>query len=200
MRERRRVLRALGTVVPTSLMAICSSPAQATALNWDVGSGGVAGSGTWDTTTANWSIAAPTYVSAGTAPNTYTDGGVDDVTFAAGSANANATITLQAGGVNPKSTTISGTTTTGVNYTFAGGSFLGAGTFTILPPQNTGAVGPTTAFTVASPSWSGGLSLGNNANFGPVIESRVNGALGTGTITTRGTNGGGSFIRFTNVS
>src|SRR5947208_394920 len=71
-----------------------SGSAFGTSLFWDVGNGTVPSSGNWDTTTFNWSTAAPTYVPAGTAPNTYTDG-TDDVTFTTpASGTATATITL----------------------------------------------------------------------------------------------------------
>jgi fibronectin-binding autotransporter adhesin len=71
-------------------------------------------SGTWDTTSSDWTGASTVF-----APN-------DAATFA-NSLSGNSTITVQSGGASPGSTTVNNTT--GFSYTFTGGSIGGSGAF-----------------------------------------------------------------------
>lgn len=88
-----------------ALFCFSQTPLFSAALTWNV-----AGSGAWDTTTANWSA------------GTFTDGGVDDVTF---NNAAGGTITISAN-MTPNSTAVSAAAGT---YTFTGGPIDG-GTLT----------------------------------------------------------------------
>ena len=96
-------------------VGLVAAPARAATLTWN------AGSGNWDTTTANW-LPGPT---------TFTDGIVDDVIF---NNAAGGTITISAN-MSPVSTTVSAASGT---YTFTGGPIdsgsltkSGAGTLTL---------------------------------------------------------------------
>ncbi len=104
-----KLRRHLAAFVAIALLVIVAR-ATADTISWDV-----AGSGAWDiATTANW-----TADGGGRNDNLYADG--DAVTFANA---AGGTITIQAGGVSPLSTTVSAASGT---YIFAGGNLGGAG-------------------------------------------------------------------------
>ncbi|OPZ25816.1 MAG: hypothetical protein BWZ02_02289 [Lentisphaerae bacterium ADurb.BinA184] len=123
-------------------------------LTWNTGNGD------WDDATSNWNWNLE--------PTTYTDGGVDNVTFD-DVAGTGGTIAIQdldsSGGVTPLSTTVSGA----LNYTFSGASILGG---------------------TLNKSGSGALTLANAANsfsginLGGGVLGYANGnCLGSGTIT-----------------
>jgi autotransporter-associated beta strand protein len=117
-------------------------------LTWNV-----AGSGTWDTTTADWSGGA----------TTYTDG--DFVNFENPSGGA---VTIQGAGVNPGSVNVSVANTSGT-YTFTGGAIGGGGALTmsgngsLVLEVAVGSVSQSTSIAVGK-----GASLtlgGNNADY-----------------------------------
>ncbi len=104
--------------MPLSLavaVCVCSLgvfSAHAQSLDWNL-----AGSGAWDTSTANWTA------DGGTTTTTFTSDGTVDVNFDTGS---NATVTIAAG-MNPASTTAS---PSGGTLQFSGGPIAGSGGLT----------------------------------------------------------------------
>jgi autotransporter-associated beta strand protein len=121
---------------------VAVQPAHAATITW-----GVAGSGDWNTTTANWTGGA----------TTFTDGGVDDVIF---DNIAGGTITISAG-MSPLTTTVSAASGT---YTFSGGP-IDSGSLTksnggtlVLSSANTYAGGTTVT--------GGSLTLSNKNGLG----------------------------------
>ena len=144
-----RLVRNHGTLAAAIAALLAAQSAQATALTWNLTTGG-----DWDTTAANWTEA----------PNTFTDGGVDDVTFN----KTNGGTIMIAADMSPISTTVSATSGT---YIFSGGPIdsgtlvkSGAGILTLSGANNFSGV------TLSA----GQLNI-NNA-----------GALGTGTFTISG--------------
>jgi fibronectin-binding autotransporter adhesin len=127
-------------------------------LTWNV-----AGSGSWDSTTSNWTT--------GTGSTTFTN--ADTVGFGN---TAGGTITVDAGGVQPGSTTISAASGT---YTFTGGAIGGTGAVTKS--------GAGVAVLSAANTYSGGTTINSG-----VLEAASNAALGA---TTGGITFGGGTLR-----
>ncbi len=105
----RNLCNAICAAVSILSAVLVLSASRAADLTWDLTTGG-----DWDTTTENWTGDS----------TTYTDGGVDNVTF---NKPEGGTVDIQDDGVSPLSTTVSATSGT---YTFAAGDLGGSGTLT----------------------------------------------------------------------
>ncbi|OPZ29108.1 MAG: hypothetical protein BWZ02_01088 [Lentisphaerae bacterium ADurb.BinA184] len=106
-----RHLRNAVITAAVCLAAFLSSILQAATVTWNITTG------TWDTTSDNWLGGSPN-------PTKYVDGGVDAAVF---DSTSGGTVTIQATGVTPLSTTVSAASGT---YTLDGGNLGGNGTLT----------------------------------------------------------------------
>ncbi len=118
---------------------------------------------TWNTTSGAWDTSSPNWIGGNPAPNLYKDS--QSPIF--GNISADSTIAVQPAGVYPGPATLSHAQNT---YTFVGGPINGSAS--LLKS------GPGSVIFAAVNGYAGGTTIS-----GGVLESQVNGSLGTGTVT-----------------
>lgn len=166
MKNRNGIGHQLGMFTALLAITLIALPrAQSASITW------ATGDGDWDTTSPNWTGDA----------STYTDGGVDTVLFEDSAGNPPATIAIQAGGVQPQSTTVN----TDSSYEFTGAAITGAGSLTKS--------GSGTLTLTADNTYSGGTTIS-----GGVLNVATNAKLGdaSGALTFAGD----STLNFTQTS
>jgi fibronectin-binding autotransporter adhesin len=162
----RLSLRHLGGVVQSVAVASClavgfAALADAATVTWNTTTG------TWDTTTGNWTGGSPV-------ANLYVEG--DAAIF---NSTSGGTVTIQAGGVAPASTTVSAASGT---YTFDGGPLGGTGSLT-----KSG--GGTLVFSGDPATYSGGTTITGGRLNAPAASLPSSGSISLGAGTLNITSG-----------